>query len=184
MSINILPLRVPIGKTTVNGVTSDVFMTNEFSRSLTDLLMRVGGTDGPSTDDLNKLIAALKAQTDLLSSLVDAIQARTTEQEILQAMTLEDSTSAVLDEIGVESLAASVYSMVGRLDALALEFATAPERGGLAQQLADVAMQLALADSPPPRQKYTVTGAKAGNAALTSLLATLAKAGYITDSTT
>lgn len=184
MSINILPLRVPIGKTTVNGVTSDVFMTNEFSRSLADILSQIGGPDGPSADDLKKLIVALKAQTDQLSSLVDALKIMADEQTMLQAMENDDSTSTALEQIGVESLSANVTRLATRLDDLALDMANIPSSSGLAQQLADVAMQLALGDGAPPRQKYTVTGAKAGNVALTSLLAALAKAGYITDSTT
>lgn len=36
----------------------------------------------------------------------------------------------------------------------------------------------------PVQQKQTVTGAKGGNAALTSLITALANLGYITDATT
>lgn len=48
MSLNLFPARVPIGRATISGQSVDVLMTPEFSRALSDLLERVGGTSSPS----------------------------------------------------------------------------------------------------------------------------------------
>lgn len=48
-SLNLFPARVAIGRADASGA---VYMTTDFSRALADLLVRVGGPNGASVDDL------------------------------------------------------------------------------------------------------------------------------------
>lgn len=192
MGLNLFPARVPIGKATArDGAEMNVLMTVEFSRALAAILDRIGGPDGVSTTELAKLIKELQLQATLLVEQITALS----EQAAALAVAVEDQTiigTTTIDQVGadhfaeaqMDGLGASMTRLGARLDDIDLQQSLLAPSTALAQQLADVATMLALHEEPPPLQKNTVTGAKGGNAALTSLLAALAKSGIITDLTT
>lgn len=73
-SLNLFPARVFIGKADSNG---NVLMTVEFARAMSDLLERVGGTDGMSNNDLAVLesfSSPLPAVADLARQVEDLRQ--------------------------------------------------------------------------------------------------------------
>jgi hypothetical protein len=77
--LNLFPVRVPIGRTVDStGRTIDVHMTLEFARALTDLMVRVGGTENFSTDELAALVSADPNDTSALAVL----QRKVVDQEI------------------------------------------------------------------------------------------------------
>lgn len=192
MGLNLFPVRVPIGKAGgPDGRQLDVLMTPEFARALSDIMTRVGGPDGVSNTELAKLIKALQDQAlqlvdqiatlfELASALDQAVQ----DQAITDATTVDQIGPDHFAETQMDGLGAGITRLGARLDDIDLQQSLPAPSTALVQQLADVAMMLALQDKPPSPQKNTVTGAKGGNAALTSLLAALAKSGIITDLTT
>lgn len=192
MGLNLFPVRVPIGKAGApDGRQLDVLMTPEFARALSSILERIGGPDGVSNTELAALIKALQEQAlqlvgqiqvlfDLADKLADAIE----DQAVNDAATPDQIGIDNFDNLQLHGIGATVTALASRLDDIALQQEAPAATSALTQQLSDVAMLLALHEEPPPLQKNTVTGAKGGNAALTSLLAALAKSGIITDLTT
>lgn len=87
MGLSLFPTRVPIGRATDGtGKLLDVLMTPEFSRALADLLVRVGGPDGASTDDIETLFAmSADNQAQALASQIADLAARVEAQEATQA---------------------------------------------------------------------------------------------------
>lgn len=68
--LNLFPARVPIGRATgADGRTVDVLMTPEFARALSDLLVRVGGSNGIAPDDLASLLNTSPGDTAALTSV-------------------------------------------------------------------------------------------------------------------
>jgi len=68
MGLSLFPVRAPIGRVTgADGREFDVLMTPEFSRALSDLLVRVGGETALSNNDL----AVLESFGDPLASVAD-----------------------------------------------------------------------------------------------------------------
>lgn len=190
-ALNLFPARVPIGKAAArDGSTMDVLMTVEFSRALAAVLERVGGPDGVSNTELSKRIKELQQQAVLLVQQITelferaaALAAALEDQAIMDATTPDIVGPDIFDAVQLLGLGRAVTNIGARLDDLALEQAAPAAAPALAQQLADLNMMLALQEKPP-LQRNIVTGAKGGNAALTSLLAALAKSGIITDLTT
>lgn len=170
-TLNLFPVRVPIGKAGAPGERQmDVLMTPEFARALSSILERVGGPDGVSTTELEKMIKALQLQAlqliDQIASLfelTDALEAEVQDQAITEAAE-PGQVGRDFSDLQLHGLGAAVAALTPRLD--------------------DIALLLALQSGPASPQKNIVTGAKGGNAALTSLIAALAKSGIITDSTT
>lgn len=62
-SLNLFPSRIPIGRTDATGA---VYASAEFQRALAALMSRVGGAEGPATDDV-ELEAALASTVPLLA---------------------------------------------------------------------------------------------------------------------
>lgn len=192
MGLSLFPVRVPIGKAGApDGRQLDVLMTPEFARALSDIQARVGGPDGVSTTELAKLIKLLQEQAlqfveqiKILFDLADALTEAVQDQAITDATTIDQIGADHFAETQMDGLGASMTRLGARLDDIDLQQSLSAPSTALVQQLADVAIMLALHEEPPPLQKNTVTGAKGGNAALTSLLAALAKSGIITDLTT
>lgn len=85
--LNLFPARVPIGSVTgADGRQYDVLMSAEFSRALSDLLVRVGGPTGLGADDLGMLAATdvdYSAQIAAMHQKIDAL-----EQQLQAAMAL------------------------------------------------------------------------------------------------
>lgn len=108
--LNLFPARVPIGRVTDDaGRSFDVVMTPEFSRALSDLLVRVGGSNGMGNADLAALsvsgaeigqVLALQAELAELRALVDAAGPvltvlRQLEQMRAELAMIEDPAAAV-----------------------------------------------------------------------------------------
>jgi hypothetical protein len=97
--LNLFPARVPIGRATApDGRTVDVLMTQEFSRALTDLLVRVGGANGmdvnelaalASTEDYSQQVLALRAEVAELRALVEQAAPALALQRQIEAMRIE-----------------------------------------------------------------------------------------------
>lgn len=175
MGITIFPVRAPIGKArTEDGRSLDVLMTPEFSRALSDILARIGGTDGVSTTELARMIKLLQQQAvTLVEQVKDLFELAQTLSDTLEDQALLQATAPERQDVG---------AMLD--DAAALALAGAPGADNRGDELADL-MALALMQDQALRiQKNTVTGSRGGNVALASLLTALAKSGIITDSTT
>lgn len=116
MSLNLFPVRVPIGRASISGQQVDVLMTPEFSRALADLFERVGGTSSPSlTTVVNNLgevtnIVQGMSQDDAFvepvlvgigpSPFFDSAFALTdVESKIVEFQTLLTMTTSVLAEL-------------------------------------------------------------------------------------
>lgn len=109
-SLSLFPVRVPIGRyTDAAGKSYDVLMTPEFSRALSDLLKRVGGTNAMGNDELAALtesdadssamqallgeIAALRAQLDMAAHYMALAQQ--IEQMRAELAMIEDPAAQV-----------------------------------------------------------------------------------------
>lgn len=191
MGLNLFPVRVPIGKAGApDGRQLDVLMTPEFARALASILDRIGGPDGFSTTELAKMIKALQLQAlqlvdqiAALFELANALAEEVNDQAVTAAST-PDHMAVDFTDLQLHGLGAAITAAAARLDDIDLQQSMPAPSSAFAQQVADLALMLALHEEPPPLQKNTVTGAKGGNAALTSLLAALTKSGIITDLTT
>lgn len=85
--LNILPVRVPIGRITDStGQSYDVLMTPEFARLLSDLMVRIGGPTGFSSDELSSLITTEPTGTAALASLQRKVADLSAQLEAASAM--------------------------------------------------------------------------------------------------
>lgn len=76
-NLNLFPAQAPIGRVVDgNGRSFDVLMTREFSRALSDLMVRLGGVNNYSTDELATLISTEPGDVAALA----ALQGELTEQ--------------------------------------------------------------------------------------------------------
>lgn len=69
-SLNLFPVRVPFGRfTDAAGKNYDVLMTPEFARALSDLMKRIGGTTGLSTEEISMLAASVPSESATVAAL-------------------------------------------------------------------------------------------------------------------
>ncbi len=161
MSLNLFPVRSAIGRAQINGQSFDVLMTPEFSRALSDLLVRVGGSDGMNSSDIEQIARA---------------------GAIMQAFDAQPSPPDSVQEGDMFSAADQLQALARKVDSLEREIAQMRSAGpafDLHSLETLVNMQVA-----PGVVKGVATGSRGGNAALASLLTALAKCGLVTDSTT
>lgn len=73
--LNLFPVRVPIGRATgADGRAVDVLMTPEFARALSALLVRVGGANGLSTDEIAAMSASAPVPDAAIATLQGMVQ--------------------------------------------------------------------------------------------------------------
>lgn len=224
MALNLFPARVAIGRVTdASGTSSDVLMTPEFSRALSDLFVRVGGANGMGSDDIAALAASGDASAGQVLALHAEIEAvRALAELVGPAVTLYLQIEAMRAELSmIEDPAAQVrYILTAYAPLLSPHFKGIPTAPTAVldtdtDQLATCKFMLNQAGDTAPlmngalpapggSERYaradhvhpsdnskqgaisaaTVTGSRAGNAALTSLLAGLAGQGLIINNST
>lgn len=171
MPLNLFPARAPIGRATDStGRQIDVLMTVEFARALSDLLQRVGGSDGMSSE---QIIAYIE------------------EVALANAMDAESQTAAlacsVFDLKSQDPLPATESAQIAALraevESLRAQIDNTSSLAVLASQIEDLRREIGFITPAPRISKYTATGSRAGNVALASLLTALAGSGLIVDST-
>lgn len=172
-SLTLFPIRVPIGTVTDSaGNSRDVLMTPEFSRALSAVFERIGGTSGMST-------------TDILA-FSEQVSAELKDMEVSAAFNAPPATPAAAVAVPLEDagLAAQVMALRAELAEVRAELAMARPPADLSAQLEEIRVQLGMVETSPGIVKGTATGSRAANAALASLLTALAKSGLVIDSTT
>lgn len=219
--LNIFPARVAIGQLQPDGT---VLMTLEFSRALSDLMVRVGGPSAMTVDELAALaesevatgmIQALRAEVTALRAELETTQAALAQvarlahvEQLKREIALIEDPAEVIRYILTRFAPLKSPTFTGTPTAptaaidtntdqlattkfvLAQAAASNPVANGVANP--GTSTRYARADHVHPtdntRQaaitKGTVTGSRAGNAALASLLSVLAGQNLITDSTT
>lgn len=185
MTLNLFPVRAPIGQVTDRtGQTYDVMMTPEFARALASLMVRIGGPEGISITEIVGMLNDALA----VASLDLAVPARSSDADQVPdsvASQIAALRAEVNDLRAALETASSPLATISRLEQLRADLtadATVPAK--VLDQLEQLNRALALYDFPRPIQKNTVDGSRGGNAALSSLLAALARSGLIIDSTT
>ena len=132
--LNLFPARVPTGRVTIDGRTFDVLMTTEFSRALSDLLLRVGGVNGLGSDDL----AALASSTDSSGQLLAL------HQEVEAMRTLAEQAAAVR----------TLRAEIAELRALVEQAGPAL---ALHRQIEAMRVELAMIEDPGAQVRYILT---------------------------
>lgn len=165
-SLNLFPVRVPIGKAIDSaGKSCDVLMTMEFARALSNLLLRVGGNDGLPVGDIEEL--TLEAIT---------LQAFDSNHESAQPATSHPS-----EQIDSTAMIGALMAEVAQLRA---EVAMLSQGADFSRQIDDLRIMVEMSDPKKDVIKGTATGSRAANAALASLLTALARSGLVIDNTT
>lgn len=198
MSLNLFPVRAPIGNTTdATGRVMKTMMTPEFARALSDLLFRVGGPDGMGMDDVALLASWDSAPAD---------NARDTGADLVapagdQVAALRSEIAALREQL---ALAQPALAMLHEIEQLRIQFSMIEDPAALVRYLqvkaakpSDLAPLVASVADAGTSKLYSrgdhvhpipsagaVTGSRGGNAALASLLTALAAIGLITNSTT
>lgn len=172
-SLNLFPARVAIGTVQADGT---VLMTMEFSRAMSDLFTRVGGTDAPDINEIEMLAATSDSNVLALisDSKIDEMQAQVGQSAELQQIAKDLRN---LQE-RIEQISNGEY-LRGIVSSIKTELAMIEDP---AAQIRFLGVSLAKKQNritPSP-----VTGSRGGNAALASLLTNLASKGLIIDNTT
>lgn len=191
--LNLFPARVPIGRSVgPDGRTVDVMMTQEFARALSDLLVRVGGTNGMGTDELAALTST-ESQDQLVPALLNEVrELRTLIDQVAPALALQRQIDAMRAEVAMIQDPSAVvrYILTRYAPLLSPKFTgvpTAPTAaaGTNTTQLATCEFTTTAAATKQDKIiAGNVTGSRGGNAALASLLGVLAGQGLITNGTT
>lgn len=126
-ALNLFPNRAAIGQVDARG---DVYMTPEFSRALSDLLARVGGTNGESTDDLAAGVAVPVSAAGLgLPGRVEQLghELAAASQLVAQLAELRKQVADAQHELAAASqLMAQLAELRKKTEALELENVTVP----------------------------------------------------------
>lgn len=95
-SLNLFPARVPIGRIIgADGRTYDVLMTIEFGRALSDLLARVGGTNGMGTDELAALTSSDAEVGQVMGLYAEVAELRALVEQAAPALALQRQIDAM-----------------------------------------------------------------------------------------
>lgn len=211
MTLNLFPVRVPIGVVQQDGT---VLMSREFARAMSDVFKRIGGPTGLGNDDIVALAASDASAGQVLALLSEVQQLRTLAETVAPAVTMYRQIEAMRVELAmIEDPAAQVrYILTHYAPLLSPKFKGIPTAPTAAvdtntDQLATTKFVLGQASTDTPAADGTaapgtstrfarsdhvhpaipaamVTGSRGGNAALTSLLTGLASQGLINNSTT
>lgn len=191
MALNLLPVRVPIGRAVgPDGRPLDVLMTPEFARALNDIFGQIRG--GFSTDDLAILASGDAGAGQVLALSAEVAGLRALMDMAAPALSLYQQVESMRAELAmIEDPGAQVrYILTRYAPLLSPKFSgipTAPtaDDGTDTTQIATTEfVQNAndkKFDKPTP---ISVTGSRGGNAALASLLSALATEGLIINNTT
>lgn len=138
MTLNLFPVRAPIGRATMAGQQFDVMMTPEFSRALADLFERVGGVSSPSLTTVVKNL-------DDVTNIVEGIGGN---NAFVEQANVEPNTTHFFD---VPMTISSVDAQVIELRMLLEQAASAlADLDVISQRIKSFAIQSAfVADVPP-----------------------------------
>lgn len=116
MGLNLFPVRVPIGRVTAqDGRTLDVLMTREFANAMSDLLARIGGTNGMATDDIAALASTEVPAGQVLALLAKVEELRALVELVAPAVALYRQVEAMRAELAlIEDPAAQVRYILTR----------------------------------------------------------------------
>lgn len=165
MPISLFPARAAIGRGFLpDGSPIDILMTIEFARALSDVLQRIGGTNGTSTADIETLVRTVTINDTFTAPVVAPAN---------------QDTGGIHNPDG----SAQIAALRAEVADLRTELAMATVRD-LSQQLEEIRVLLGMQDARPGIIKGIAAGSRAGNAALASALTALANSGLIVDNTT
>lgn len=118
--LNLFPARVPIGKATLpDGSQVDVLLTIEFGRALSDLLVRVGGANGMTNDELASLVGSIGPDAETLALRAEVADLRAMVEQLAPAMNLQQQIQDMRTEMAmIEDPAAMVRYVMTRFAAL------------------------------------------------------------------
>lgn len=129
MSLSLFPIRVPIGRaTSSDGRSFDVLMTPEFSRALSDVFKRIGGSNGMGSDDL---------------ALLESFDTAPANADLSSAAGHEDA-----------ALSAQVAALRAEVDALRSELSTAQGLAAVVQQLEELRFMVGMLEDPGAAVRY------------------------------
>jgi hypothetical protein len=118
--LNLFPARVPIGRFVgPDGQAIDVLMTIEFGRALADLLVRVGGANGMTNDELASLVESIGPDAEVLALRGEVAQLRALVEQLVPAVTLQQQIQDIRTEMAmIEDPAALVRYVMTRFATL------------------------------------------------------------------
>jgi hypothetical protein len=116
MTLNLFPVRVPIGSATLpDGRTVDVLISREFAKAMAGLLVRIGGSDGMGTDDIAALASTEVPAAQLLALMGKVEELRAQVELVAPAVSLYRQIEAMRAELAqIEDPAAQVRYILTR----------------------------------------------------------------------